>query len=190
MTITIQQIANSAPKEYRIEIDGQTRYYAYVRFRKRHTFIDLVTVRGVRPIVSLEIKKEVRSFKLPTYYILGLGEKAIACKPGPRRENRYQLVYEKDTYDIIGHRNSFASIFKNEQQIWLLANQTIVTFLQGYKYSLEIDFDCDLRIALSLALIWDNFSFNSEGIFPQLIFNIGQLWEIRKRDVHWRARSE
>jgi uncharacterized protein YxjI len=151
MRIDINQHRISIGEKYDVFIDGQASYCAASSLFRILRVIDLYTVDGDMPLLTI---KRRLSFIIRKYDILRKGDLyPFSVLKFWRRH--FRCLVGRDIYDIYGHRSRKFSIYKNDVQVaWW--EEASVTWFKGDNYAMLADNEADREILIAFCLIIDD----------------------------------
>ena len=176
---------------FKISVDGHQRYYGYHKLRNWHTYIDIVSLRGVRPQVFVEMKKKYRFFRSPQFEVNIKGQESPIFESLTRNGRDFQLTGPNYIYQLIGHKNTRASFFKDEVQIGYISDLATLPLMNGDKYKLIADYDSDLNFLLPMAMMWNYIQFYPKGTSDGFSINVkvGQFKESQPPNFKWTPKA-
>ncbi|MEL6835771.1 MAG: hypothetical protein AAFP77_22420 [Bacteroidota bacterium] len=180
MNITIQQKAGLSTQEYVIAVNGKAHYFAFEAYRNFHTHIDILSAKGIKPAVRIEIKRH-KSLLNEKFTIRIAEDKVLRFEGASFWYHDYAIFDSEVRYEIIGHRGLSASIFRKSEQIGQLTKLNIISVLGKGRYQLQANENADLQMLLALALIWDH-------LYGNRVVDIGQLFQSRAANREWKPK--
>ena len=181
MEIKIRQKAGLTTKEYVISHGEKVLCYAYEAYRNFHNYIDIISARGVKPAIRVEIKRHRRIWN-EKFTVKIDEERALTFRSSSHFHHTFELIDGEAHYEIIGHRGLNASVFRNDEQIAVLLKMNIISVFGADRYYLQMDKDADLQVLLALALIWDM-------LYGDRTIDLGQFLQRQEQDYEWKPKG-
>lgn len=183
MIIKIQQHRISIGDGYDIFTNGKRTFSAYTEILTLDTIINVCEYGTDVKMLSME-----RMFSLfgPTY-IINQNRKQYEFSTVSSWKSHYQCIVRDTTYNIYGHSGGLYSVYKGEIQIAYWTGK-LVTFMEGDKYEIHADNNCDAKLLIAFCLIIDNHYYdnNNNSLFT---FNFDRLGPKKKYfDNNWKPK--
>jgi uncharacterized protein YxjI len=183
MRIDINQKRISIGEKYDVFVNGQAAYRADSTLFRILRVIDLYTVDGDLPLLTIRRRL---SFIFKKYDIIRGGElNPFRVVKFWRRH--YRCAAGRDIYDIYGHRSRKFSIFKNDVQVaWW--EEASVTWFKGDNYAMLADEKGDREMLIAFCLIIDDW--RSRKKHGAVNFHLGYIGpEDRAFDPSWAPKD-
>ena len=153
MRFDINQKKISIGDKYQIFIDGQQRYSGAKKLFRWLAEIELSDLMNQQ--VRLTIKKRLSLFRAKFRIIYPMGIE-YQFETISYWKLHYRCVFNKDTYEIYGHRGRKYSVYKNGIQIaWW--DKELVSWFNGDNYTIIADNDCNYELLIAFCLVIDEF---------------------------------
>lgn len=181
MDILIRQKAGLTTKEYVISHGEKVLCYAYEAYRNFHNYMDIISARGVKPAIRVEIKRHRRIWN--EKFTITINEtQVLTLRSSSNFHHTFELFDGEVHYEIIGHHGLNASVFQDGKQIAALLKMNIISVFGADRYQLQMDRDADLQILLALALIWDM-------LYGDRTIDLGQFLQRQEQNHDWKPRG-
>ncbi len=184
MRIDINQKKISIGDKYQIFINGQQCYFGAKKLFRWLAEIDLSD--AINQQVRLTIKKKMSLFRAKFRIIYSSGTE-LQFETLSFWRLHYRCVFNKDTYEIFGHRGRKYSVYKNGIQIaWW--EKELVSWFNGDNYTIIADNDCNYELVIAFCLIIDEF--RSDDNKSAVNVDIGHIGpQAREFNPNWQPKN-
>ena len=182
MEIVIRQKMALATNEYDIQVDGRHGYYAFLRYRNWHNYIDIVSARNLTPAVAVEVKCHRPIFRW-RFSITINQARTLQLEEASLWGHDFVLEEGTQSYRFIPHKDLSVSMFLNDQQVGHLAHRNLISVLGNDKYLLRINHDADLALLLAVSIVMDYIYSKDTGV------NWGRWRESSPPDHNWQPTA-